>query len=64
LEVLYVSPPISDSVCANSRTLDIGKGGCLILPHPLEMGEVFGDILQCAQKRRGNWEICVWGFVL
>ena len=28
-------PPISDSVYANSRTLDIGNACCLILQHPL-----------------------------
>ena len=34
-EALNVSSPISDSLYANSRTLDIGKACRLIFPHPL-----------------------------
>ncbi len=34
-------PPISDSVYANSQTLDIGNACCLILQYPLFLEKYF-----------------------
>ncbi len=50
--VLGQCSSISDSVCVNSRTLDIGKACCLRLRQPLILGE--------GEDFLGSWGGNVW----